>query len=358
MHVKSFRAVALAGLWSAVPMTAFAHGVEAGGIEQAPLWFTQTLFLFAWLAYAVGASRRRPASGARAVFHGAMLITGIALFGPLDEMAESSAAWHMVQHMLLIAVVAPLLVLARPLPQWRAVFGARIDRLWRGLHRASRRPMACALVHGLAIWFWHAPGPYVAALEVPLWHVLEHASFLFSGWLFWWSVLRPGRAGTLASAGALLLTATHTGMLGALLVFAEGPLYSAAQSALADQQMAGLLMWVPGGFVYLLVAAWAAFRWLGSPPQPGADAEGSGIDAAGSAAGTGSAPGSGAGVVVSVFGPSTRQITLPTSSATSNAPLRSMATPTGRPSALPLSSRKPVSTSTGGPLGRASEKGT
>ena len=266
-------ALALSSAW---PAAAVAHGVEAGGIEQAPVWFTQALFLFAWSAYAVGAARQRPAHGARLALHGAMLIAGLALFGPLDEFAERSVAWHMVQHMLLIVVVAPLLVLARPLPQWRAVLGARVDGLWRGLHRLSRRPMACALVHAVAIWFWHAPGPYVAALDVPLWHVLEHASFLFSGWLFWWSVLRPGRAGTLAAAGALLFTVMHTGLLGALLSFAREPLYSVAQSALADQQMAGLLMWVPGGLVYLLVAVWAAAGWLGSmespPPIRGASA--------------------------------------------------------------------------------------
>lgn len=348
-------ALTLLGAWTA---PAFAHGMESGGIEQAPVWFLQALFLAAWLTYAVGAARRKPSSRTRAVFHGAMLTAGLALFGPLDELAESSAAWHMTQHMLLIAVVVPLLVLARPLPQWRTVLGIRIDGLWRGMHRASRRPMACALVHGVAIWFWHAPGPYVAALDVPLWHVLEHASFLFSGWLFWWSVLRPGRAGTLAAAGALLFTAMHTGMLGALLVFAKVPLYRETPSALVEQQMAGLLMWVPGGFVYLLVAVWAVAGWLGPPRQPGAEAEGSGMEAAGSAMGAGAAPGMGAGVVVSVLGPSTRQMTLPTSSATSKAPLRSIATPTGRPSALPLSSRKPVSTSTGRPLGCASEKGT
>jgi hypothetical protein len=282
-------ALALLGAWTP---TVFAHGVEGGGIEQAPVWITQALFLSAWFAYAVGAARRKPAAGARALFHSAMLTTGLALFGPLDDLAESSAAWHMTQHMLLIAVVTPLLVLDRPLPQWRAVLG-----------------------------------------------------------------------GTLASAGALLFTAMHTGMLGALLVFAQVPLYREIQFAVVDQQMAGLLMWVPGGFVYLLVAVWAAARWLGPPPQPGADAEGAVMEAGGSASvtgnsGAGPAPGSGAGVVVSVFGPSTRQITLPTSSATSNAPLRSIATPTGRPSALPVSSRNPVSTSTGGPLGCASEKGT
>lgn len=245
------------------PATALAHSGQ-GGMEQAPVWITQVLFLSVWCTYAVGAVRKRPPFGPRLAFHGALLIAGLSLFGPLDEWSESSAAWHMVQHMLLMVVVAPLLVLARPLPQWRAVLGARADTAWRTLHRLSRRPMTCAMLHAVAIWFWHLPGPYIVALASPLWHVIEHACFLLSGWLFWWSVLRPGRADTLAAAGALLFTVMHTGMLGALLVFAHVPLYSEAQSAMADQQMAGLVMWVPGGLVYLLVAVWAGSRWLGS----------------------------------------------------------------------------------------------
>jgi putative membrane protein len=250
-------------LLCAWPAPGLAHGVQ-GGTSQAPVWFTQAVFLLAWLIYALGAVRQRPRFGPRLALHSAMLVAGLALFGPLDEWAERSAAWHMVQHMLLMVVVAPLLVLARPLPQWRAVLGARADPAWRSLHRLSRHPMACAMLHAVAIWFWHLPGPYIAALASPLWHVTEHACFLLSGWLFWWSVLRPGRAHTLVAAGALLFTVMHTGLLGALLVFAHLPLYSEARSAMADQQMAGLLMWVPGGLVYLLVAVWAGSRWLGS----------------------------------------------------------------------------------------------
>jgi len=258
------RALILLLVW---PASGMAHGVQ-GGIEQAPVWFTQLLFLVAWFTYAAGAARQRPRLGPRLALHSAMLIAGLSLFGPLDEWSESSAAWHMVQHMLLMVVVAPLLVLARPLPQWRAVLGPRADTVWRTLHRLSRRPMTCAMLHAVAIWFWHLPGPYMAALASPLWHVIEHACFLLSGWLFWWAVLRPGRSGTLAAAGALLFTVMHTGMLGALLVFAHLPLYSVSQSALADQQMAGLVMWVPGGLVYLLVAVWAGTRWLGSLEGP------------------------------------------------------------------------------------------
>lgn len=261
----------LASVW---PAAALGHGLSPGasgaagqgGIGQAPVWLTLALYLLAWLAYTVGALRLTPRFGPCLAFQAAMLGAGLALFGPLDTLAEGSAAWHMVQHMLLIVVVAPLAVLARPLPKWRAALGSTADALWRPLHRLSRRPLTCALLHAAAIWFWHAPGPYIAAVQNPALHVLEHACFLFTGWLFWWSALRPGRAGLLPAALALLLTVMHTGLLGALLSFASLPLYGsgdrALADALADQQLAGLVMWVPGGLVYLLAAVWAAWRWL------------------------------------------------------------------------------------------------
>lgn len=248
---------------AALPLAAGAHGnVLAGEGAHAPIWLSQGLFAAAWLTYLIGAARRSPGLSRQLLFHGAMALTGFALFGPFDEWADSSTAMHMAQHMLLIVGVAPLAVLARPLPQWRACIGRAADSLWRPLLRASRHPAACALLHAAAIWIWHAPGPYMAAVADNWLHVAEHASFLFTGWLFWWSVLRAGRQDALGAALALLFTATHTGMLGALLTFAGQPLYALESQDLWDQQLAGLIMWIPGGGIYLLAAAWAGYRWL------------------------------------------------------------------------------------------------
>lgn len=243
--------------------SAHAHGsVFAGDAAQAPIWLSQGFFVVAWFSYLFGAARKSPSFGRRMAFHAAMLVAGLALFGPIDDWAESSSALHMVQHMLLMVVVAPLLVLARPLPQWRALFGPPSDTVWRPLLHLGRHPGACALLHAAAIWIWHAPTPYMAAVNHTGLHVLEHLSFLLTGWLFWWSVLQSGRRGAPAAAMALLFTATHTGMLGALLTFASTPLYWRESRELWDQQMAGLVMWVPGGFIYLGAAAWAGLRWL------------------------------------------------------------------------------------------------
>lgn len=270
MHLSRLLAIALAVLLGAP--TAHAHGsVFSGDAAHAPIWLSQAVFVAAWFAYPFGAARKRPSFGRRLAFHGAMLVAGLALFGPFDDWAESSSALHMVQHMLLMVVVAPLLVVARPLPQWRALLGPPSDVVWRPLLRLGRHPGTCALLHAAAIWIWHAPGPYMAAVIHTGLHVLEHLSFLLTGWLFWWSVLQAGRSGAPAAAMALLFTATHTGMLGALLTFASTPLYWRESRELWDQQMAGLVMWVPGGFVYLGVAAWAGMRWLerGSAEEAG-----------------------------------------------------------------------------------------
>ncbi|MBA3597332.1 MAG: cytochrome c oxidase assembly protein [Methylibium sp.] len=267
-----------AGLATALlaPVAASAHSPSAA---DAPLWLAQGLFALAWLAYGSGALRRRPSGPRQFAFHAVMLIAGLALFGPLDDWAASSTALHMVQHMLLLVVVAPLAVLAGPLPQWRAAFGGWADAFWRALLRLGRRPMACATLQAAALWVWHAPGPYMAALDHTGLHVLEHACFLFSGWLFWWSVLRPGRYGALQAALALLFTTMHTGLLGALLTFAPRPLYWRESTALWDQQLAGLVMWVPGGMVYLLAAGWALYRWLSGMERGDARSETSTPDA-------------------------------------------------------------------------------
>lgn len=256
------RLVAAAAV-AAAASVAHAHGSAwTGDSGQGPIWLSQALFAMAWFSYALGAVRRAPATVRRALFHGGMLVAGLALFGPFDDWAGSSTAWHMVQHMLLIVVVAPALVLARPLAQWRAAWGPAADPAWRALLRLARRPMACALLHAAAIWIWHAPAPYMAAVQHNGWHVLEHASFWFTGWLFWWAVLRPGRKAVLQAALALLFTVVHTGLLGALLTFARVPLYWSESRELWDQQLAGLVMWIPGGIVYLAAAAWAGYRWL------------------------------------------------------------------------------------------------
>ena len=248
-----------------LPSVAQAHGIDW---SEAASRLPAIAFVLPWAAYVLGARRRRPPRTRQAAFHAGMTVAALALFGPLDAWAERSAAWHMAQHMLLIGVMAPLLVLAAPLGAWRAVCGSWFDLPARAFMRASRWPMTCAAVHAAAIWFWHAPGPYAAALQNEGWHWLAHASFALTALPFWQSTLHAGRTRHLPATMALLATLMHTGALGALLTFARTPLYQPGD--LADQQLAGLLMWVPGGLVYLVatVAVVVSAALYGSDATP------------------------------------------------------------------------------------------
>jgi putative membrane protein len=122
----------------------------------------------------------------------------------------------------------------------------------------SRYPIWAGGLQGAAIWFWHAPKFYNLALADPGWHFVEHAGFALGAGLFWWSVLGRHSA---AALPALLFTFMHMGMLGALLTFAQTPLYD-DRLDLQDQQLAGLIMWVPGGLPYLIAGAWCGLRWF------------------------------------------------------------------------------------------------
>jgi putative membrane protein len=139
------------------------------------------------------------------------------------------------------------------------VFGSKT---WRGLARACRalaRPMPAAVLHGLALWIWHAPAAFDAALASDGMHAVEHAFFFGTALLFWRAILDASsirRAG--AALGASFATMMHGGLLAALITMAPHPLYRWylgrtplwGWSPLEDQQLAGLLMWVPMGVVY------------------------------------------------------------------------------------------------------------
>lgn len=241
-------------------------GAPGNATEWLPTLLGAVLTAIVWAVWLRGVSRVPAARRQRIAFHLGMLVGAFAVFGPLDARAETNSAWHMVQHMLLIVVVAPLGAIASPLPQFRAAAGAWSKPFRDAIAACGSRPLAMAGLHAAALWVWHAPGPYRLALDDPWWHWAEHASFLVTGWLFWWAVLHapPARLGH--ALLALLLTLIHTGMLGALLSFARAPLYGEAD--VTNQQLAGLVMWVPAGVFYVLAAAHLVARSLAAAHPP------------------------------------------------------------------------------------------
>ncbi len=204
-----------------------------------------------------------------------------ALVSPLDGLGAALFSAHMLQHELLMIVAAPLLVLGRPLAIWLWVFPPRMRKevgsafrrpALRGTWRMLSAPLMAWTLHAVALWAWHAPALFQAALERPALHVLQHFTFLASALLFWWTAFpvssTRGRAGY--AMLALFTTMVHTAALGALLTLAPGlwyPDYMEPTTALGldplqDQQLGGLIMWVPGGIAYLAGGLVIASHWL------------------------------------------------------------------------------------------------
>ena len=243
------------------------------------------LLLAAW-AYRRGQTSgpRRPVDSWRArCFTVALVALGLALLSPLDALSNALASAHMVQHLLLLLVAAPLLALSAPSsailrgspPALRRASGRWRRRL--GLTHGNlgvlRHPAAVWLLSVGVIWFWHAAAPYDAALDNEFLHVLEHASFLVTAVLFWQVVVGVrGAARVSGGLGVLLVfaMAMQSVFLAVLLTFARTPWYSgyAATTAswgldqLTDQQLAGVIMWIPAGGIYLVVALALLVTWI------------------------------------------------------------------------------------------------
>lgn len=209
-----------------------------------------------------------------AAFACGWLVLLVALLSPLDALGSRLFSAHMVQHELLMVVAAPLLVLGRPLAAWTWAFDAQgRQRIGRAVSArwpaaawsALTDPAMAWSLHAIALWLWHVPVLFDAAIRNEGWHALQHGSFVGSALLFWWTVLGSdprvarGAGWTVVS---LFTTMVHTAVLGALLSLSPTPWYAAYLSgtpplgidALEDQQLGGLVMWVPTGLAYLLAA--------------------------------------------------------------------------------------------------------
>ncbi len=260
--------------------------------DPALLWV-----LLAALLYRLGGKETsaRPGDGWRsASFAVGLLAIVAALDSPLDGLADELFWAHMVQHILLIGVAAPLLALARP---WM--------RMWRGFPRPTRRAVArrvagpgrrplrraaTILGGGAVSWLlfnlnfcaWHLPGLYDAALRWELVHALEHLTFFATALLFWTRVVPAppwrsplGEPAKLAYLGSTLVVGW---VLAIVLALATSPLYSAYAgeasrpgriSALTDQQLAAGVMWVPGSLAYTIAMVVIAYRLLEPRPKRG-----------------------------------------------------------------------------------------
>jgi cytochrome c oxidase assembly factor CtaG len=208
----------------------------------------------------------------------------LALISPLDVLADDYLfSAHMLQHMLLVMAVPPLLILG--IPRGFAMSIARVPTL-AAIERALCNP-AIAFTLGMAtLWVWHMPRLYDATLASEPLHIFEHLTFLVTSTIFWWPILAPleesrmSHGAAFAFIGAAMLI---TMILGILITFAPVGVYTAylhpadrlgilnglrdswGLTTEADQQLGGLLMWVPGGLVYLGAIMAVLARWYRAP---------------------------------------------------------------------------------------------
>lgn len=275
-----------------------------------PAWLTTWVLDLPTLLFAAGSTAlylrgarhraevTRPRPRATTAF---LLGIGVVLLSHLSSVAAYSEVlfWpHMVQHLLITVVAAPLIAWSAPVATIRFALTSptrhRLSQLARGSRRVRRRigappPLVLAtIVHVAVTWLWHVPPVYDAAVGSPALHLLEHATFLAAAVWFWSEVRHTARRNPRTQAIATLCLGAmivQGGVLGAVITFASRSLYDVyggfgVLSAIEDQQLAGALMWVPPGFVY---ASFAIRRFIGwfdlvggsDPPPPSAPDGGS-----------------------------------------------------------------------------------
>jgi cytochrome c oxidase assembly factor CtaG len=271
--------------FSALPLLSGGHGVSPRGFwyswAEEPLL---TLAVFAAAAaYTVGLSRMRAAAPNIDFprwrvwcYAGGVLAFVIAILSPVAAYSEELFFMHMVQHILLLLIAPPLILLGTPLlpllralPRGQRIAVARLARPGQPLARVSHwltQPIVAVVMFVGSIAVWHIPHFYDAAQGRTFMHDLEHAMFHGAALLYWWPIVYPARGRRRLSTGwsfPYLLPPFLEGMLiGALLTFAGSPVYEsyAALDArpiwgfntLQDQELGGLIMWVPGGMFILI----------------------------------------------------------------------------------------------------------
>ena len=253
-----------------------APGWTLDPLVTAPLAVLLLIFMVG--RWKLGQRSKLPRSRPWLFLGGWLVLTG-ALVSPLHEGGEQSFTLHMIEHELIMLMATLLLaaanaggVLAWGLPSpirnslgwcWRLPLAA----LWKRL----TEPVTATILQALVMWAWHAPALFNRALISQGWHVAQHLSFILASLIFWRAMLDVRRSGYLVSALCLFLTSLVEGVLGALMSLSASPWYPAyaamglsgiGLNPVSDQQLAGLIMWIPGGLVHGAAALAFLYRWL------------------------------------------------------------------------------------------------
>jgi putative membrane protein len=277
-----------------VPMLAFAHE-DHTPVTPANLWWAWSFepwviaaLLLTLGLYLFGLRRIRTSVPKWQItsFIAGIAALALTLLSPLHRLGSELFSAHMTQHELLMLVAAPLLIMGQPgtpmlwafpvsfrIKLGKAVKQPVIGRAWKTVSS----PFSAWIIHGISVWFWHVPVLYQATLESELVHATQHITFLGTALLFWWTLLH-GRGERMTYGAAVVYvftTAVHTSVLGALLTCTSKLWYPAyightvawGLSPLQDQQLGGLIMWVPAGVVYIAIGLWLFAGWLRESDQ-------------------------------------------------------------------------------------------
>ena len=235
------------------------------------------ILLAGWYLVGVGPLRRRygwaerVGSGEAALFLTGVLVLFVALVSPLHELGDEYLfSAHMVQHLLLTLVAPPLLILGTP--PWLIQPLLSPEKVMR-MARALTRPVMAFVIFNVVFAFWHVPGLYDLALRERGIHILEHLMFLSAGVIMWLPILSRvpelPRASHLVQMLYLFAQPTVPAIIGALITFADSVLYEWYAeaprlwdiSAHTDQELGGIIMWVPGGLAFLLTLVVVFLVW-------------------------------------------------------------------------------------------------
>jgi cytochrome c oxidase assembly factor CtaG len=289
------RAPAIAALLVAVPGAALAHvrGASASAWPAPEPWMLVPMLLALGLYLAGFARLRARSTHGRAELRrrGAIFFAGwttlaAATLSPLHALGARSFTAHMAEHELIMLAAAPLLVWSRPLSVmlWafpaagrQALAAVPRSRLGAGLWRFFTEPVLATVVQAAALWIWHLPSLFDLALRSEGWHAVQHLAFFVSALFFWSAMLSPRRS-PWGAAACLFVASMTSGALGAFMAFSQSPWYApyAALGLAAfgltpaqDQQLAGALMWAPGGLFHAAVAVALIAPQLRSRPAAG-----------------------------------------------------------------------------------------
>ncbi len=222
--------------------------------------------------------------GRSLAFYSGLGILAVALLSPLDELGDTYLfSAHMIQHLLLLLICPPLMIMGLPEVALRKLLDHPLVNRWE--HWLSRPTIAWLIVVGM-VWIWHFPLFYNFALAHESVHAIQHLTFLVSATIFWWPVFTPLEERRMPFPAVLLyifLASLAEAILGIILTFIPAGLYPAylhpedpwhiltilrnnwGITPQVDQQVGGLIMWVPGSLIYLTAILVCLLRWYNSP---------------------------------------------------------------------------------------------